>query len=96
MITVRIEHPITSFENWKAAFDRDPVDRRGSGVRRYQVLRPLDDPAYLMIDLDFDTTAQATGFLAKMQRVWASGQAAPALVGAPRTRIVQAVESEVL
>ena len=36
MITVRIEHPITGFEQWKAAFDRDPVDRRGSGVRRYQ------------------------------------------------------------
>jgi len=93
MITVRIEHPITNFDTWKAAFDRDPVDRRGSGVRRYQVQRPLDDPEYLMIDLDFDTADQATGFLAKMQRVWASRQAAPALGGAPRTRIVQTVEA---
>jgi hypothetical protein len=29
----------------------------------------------------------------RMQRVWASPQAAPALGGAPRTRIVEAVES---
>jgi hypothetical protein len=46
-----------------------------------------------MIDLDFDTTGAATGFLDRMQRVWASPQAAPALGGAPRTRIVEAVES---
>ena len=93
MITVRIEHPITGFEQWKAAFDRDPVDRRGSGVRAYRILRPVDDPAYVMIDLDFDTTDAASGFLDRMQRVWASPQAAPALGGAPRTRIVEAVES---
>lgn len=96
MVTVRIEHPISNYDTWKMAFDNDPVDRRGSGVRRYQVLRPLDDPAYLLIDLDFDTADEATAFLGKMQRVWASPQAAPALGGTPTTRIVHAVESAVL
>jgi hypothetical protein len=92
MVTVRIEHPITSFERWKVAFDRDPVDRRGSGVRRYQILRPVDDPEYVMIDLDFATRAQASTFVGAMRRVWDSPQAAPALGGAPRVTIAEAVE----
>jgi len=96
MITVRIEHPIKSFEAWKGAFDRDPVDRKGSGVRRYQVLRPIDDPAFVMVDLDFETSEQATAFVHAMRRVWASPQAAPALGGAPRATIVQAVETATL
>ena len=96
MITVRIEHPIKSFEAWKNAFDRDPVDRKGSGVRRYQVLRPVDDPSFIMIDLDFETDNEATSFVAAMRRVWASAQAAPALGGAPRATIVRAVETVTL
>ena len=93
MITVRIEHQIKSFEAWKRAFDADPVDRQGSGVRRYQVFRPLDDPAFVMIDLDFDTAGQAADFLTSMRRVWASPQAAPALGGVPRASVVQTVET---
>ena len=96
MITVRIEHPIKSFEAWKGAFDRDPVDRKASGVRRYQVLRPVDDPAFVMIDLDFETPYEATAFVQAMRRVWASPQAAPALGGAPRATIVRAVETATL
>ncbi len=92
MVTVRIEHPITSFERWKAAFDRDPVDRRGSGVRRYQILRPVDDTEFVMIDLDFATQTEATTFVDAMRRVWDSPQAAPALGGAPRATIAEAVE----
>jgi hypothetical protein len=92
MVTVRIEHPITSFERWKEAFDRDPVDRRGSGVRRYQILRPVDDPEFIMIDLDFDTRTEATSFVSAMRRVWASPQAAPALGGSPRATIAEAVD----
>ena len=46
-----------------------------------------------MVDLDFDTTADAESFLATMRKVWGSPQAAPALAGKPRTRIVEAVES---
>ena len=96
MVTVRIEHPITSFERWKAAFDRDPVDRRGSGVRRYQILRPVDDPEFVMIDLDFATPTEATSFVHAMRRVWDSPQAAPALGGTPRATIVDTVEEVAL
>jgi hypothetical protein len=96
MITVRIEHPIKSFETWKMAFDRDPVDRKGSGVLRYRVLQPVDDPAFVMIDLDFETSGEATSFLTAMRRVWASPAAAPALGGTPKVAVVREVESEIL
>jgi hypothetical protein len=35
MAILRIEHRVPSYESWKQAFDSDPVDRKGSGVRRY-------------------------------------------------------------
>lgn len=94
MPTVHIEHQIHDFNSWKSAFDRDPANRQQSGVRRYQILRPIDDPNYIMIDLDFDNARQAEAFLAAMREVWRSPQAAPALLGSPQARIVEAVESK--
>jgi hypothetical protein len=93
MPTVRIEHGIHNFDTWKAAFDRDPAGRERSGVRRYQISRPVDDPAYIMIDLDFDSTAEAESFLERMMTVWGSPEAAPALAGRPQTRIIETVET---
>lgn len=96
MITVRIEHPIKSYDLWKMAFDRDPVDRKGSGVLHYRVLQPVDDPAFVMIDLDFETTGAATNFLAAMRGVWASPAAAPALGGTPKVAVVREIEAATL
>jgi hypothetical protein len=93
MITVRIEHRVSSFQAWKRAFDRDPADRKGSGVRRYAVMQPVDDPNYVLIDLDFDDAGQADAFLSRMRRVWASSDAAPALGGPPRVAVVSAVDT---
>jgi hypothetical protein len=94
MITLHIEHPIRDFESWKAAFDRDPAGRERSGVRHYRVLRPIDDPNYVMIDLDFASASEAEAFLTAMREVWRSPAAAPALAGSPQARIVEVVESK--
>lgn len=94
MTTLHIEHPIRDFDIWKAAFDRDPIGRERSGVRRYRVLRPIDDPNYIMIDLEFDSSSAAEAALAALRDVWRSPAAAPALAGNPQTRIVEAVESK--
>jgi hypothetical protein len=97
MFTLHIEHAIRDFETWKAAFDRDPVGRTQAGVRRYRVSRPTDDPKYVIIDLVFDRADQGTAFLEKLQRVWARPELSPGLArgdgAAPRTRIVEEVES---
>lgn len=94
MPTVHIEHQIREFDTWKAAFDSDPAGRQQSGVRRYRVLRPIDDPNYIIIDLDFDGSSEAQAFLAAMRNVWRSPRAASALIGSPQARILEAVESE--
>jgi hypothetical protein len=70
MPTLRIQHSVPSFEAWKRAFDSDPANRKDSGVRRYSVSRSVDDPDLVMIDLDFDSTDEARGLLAKMERIW--------------------------
>jgi hypothetical protein len=90
--TLRIEHRISDFASWRAAFDRDPVGRAASGVLHHRVLRPVDDPQYLMLDLDFDSAQEAEAFLDRMHTVWGSRRDAPALVGAPQGRVVEAVD----
>jgi hypothetical protein len=92
MPILRIEHSVPDFAGWKAAFDSDPVDRKQSGVRRYQILRSLDDPNYVMIDLEFDTKSQAEALLAAMRAVW--GRVAGSVMSNPQARIVEMVESK--
>ncbi len=42
---------------------------------------------------EFDSSSEAESFLSWLRReVWASREAAPALMGEPQTRIVEAVE----
>jgi hypothetical protein len=92
MPILRIEHPVPSFDGWKAAYESDPVERKGSGVRRYWILRSVDDPNYVMIDLEFDTTSEAEALLAAMRNVWnrVEGQ----IMWNPQARIVETVETK--
>ncbi|HEY6399092.1 MAG TPA: hypothetical protein VIX82_16720 [Solirubrobacteraceae bacterium] len=71
MPTLRIEHSVPDYDLWKQAFDADPVGRERSGVRRYEILRSIDDPTYVMIDLKFDTVTEAEALLGAMRGVWA-------------------------
>lgn len=94
MYIVQIEHPVRDFETWKAAFDRDPVHRALSGVRQYRIYRPVDDPNYIAVDLEFDGRPKAEAFKSALEAMWRSPEAAPALGGGtPRARVVDVVES---
>jgi len=90
MYILRIEHPVPDYDGWKRAFDSDPVGRQKLGVRRYQILRPVDDPHYVMIDLEFETQAQAEALLAAMRSVWSRVQGQ--VMSDPKARIVEAAE----
>jgi hypothetical protein len=94
MTILQIEHGISDFTTWKTAFDRDPLDRKGSGVRRYRVFQPLDDPTYVKVELEFDSNGDAESFLGSLKDLWQSGDAAPALRGSPRVQFVEEVASE--
>lgn len=64
-------------------------------MRRHQVLRPTDDPNYVVIELGFDGPSEAEAFLALLRReVWSSREASPALMGEPQTRLVEVVEAK--
>ena len=79
---------------WKAAFDRDPVNRGASGVTAYRINQPVDDPHFVVVELDFEQREQAEALLANLQaKVWNSADVAPALQGAPKTRILEAASS---
>jgi hypothetical protein len=94
MATLHIEHPISDFGTWKAAFDQFAEARAKSGVRGHRILRPVDDACYVVVDLDFRTVAEAEGFLDFLRtRVWTSTVNAPALTGTPQTRILEPADS---
>jgi ribosomal protein L35AE/L33A len=92
MPILRIEHPVPSFDGWKAAFDSDPVGRERSGVRRYRILRSMDDPNYVMIDLEFDDKSEAEALLAAMREVWSRVEGT--IMWNPQAHIVEVVESK--
>lgn len=95
MHVLKIEYPVADYDTWKAAFDRDVLDREGSGVRRYRVLRPTDDPNYVMIDLDFDEVSEAEAYLAALHRQFYSSQeSSPVSGGGLQTRIVEMTEAK--
>lgn len=94
MAILRIEHRVPNYEGWKRAFDSDPVDRKGSGVRRYQILRGLDDPNEVMIDLEFDTKSEAEALLTAMRGVWK--QVGGSVMWNPQAWIIEVVESHEL
>jgi hypothetical protein len=88
--TLHIEHAVTDFATWNTAFRKFADQRQRSGVRHQRVQRPVNDPAYVVIDLDFDTASQAANFLGFLQAsVWRSPGNAPALIGTPQTRILE-------
>lgn len=92
MHVLRIEHRVPDFDRWKQVFDSDPVDRKGSGVRGYRVMRAVDDPDSVLIDLTFDSATEAEAMHQKLQELWAGPAKAVAIE--PRARIVEAVETQ--
>lgn len=91
MILLHIEHTVPDFARWKAAFDRDPVGRQNAGVRCYRILRPVDNPHFAVIDLEFDTLSEAESLLAAMQQVWR--RVGETIVQDPRWQISELVET---
>lgn len=90
MTTLHIEHPITDYDTWRSAFDGFAQVRREAGVIGERVSRPVDDPRYIVVGLDFDSTEHAASFLRFLEtQVWTSTTSAPALNGRPRTAILE-------
>lgn len=93
MTILHIEHPISDYEIWRAAFDDAEPLRKGAGVRDQRVFRPIDDDCYVVVHLDFPDAAAAVAFAAVLRdRIWNRTDASPALRGEPRTTILELAE----
>jgi hypothetical protein len=92
MYTLSIEHGITDFATWNAAFERFADARAKGGVIGDRIRRPIDDPRHLVIDLDFETRDRAEAFRQFLTNVvWSNPEASPALAGQPTTRLLEQV-----
>lgn len=92
MVILHIEHPITDYRTWRAAFDGFAAARRGAGVVGERLARPVDDERYIVIELDFESTEGAAAFRDFLEtNVWSSPAASPGLAGHPATSILELV-----
>jgi hypothetical protein len=90
MTTLHIEHPIHDFALWRGAFDRMAGAREQGGVLSARVAQPVDDPHYVVVDLDFPDVERARAFLQFLQTsVWSTPDRSPALAGAITTRLLE-------
>jgi hypothetical protein len=90
MFTIRIEHPVPDFDAWKQAFDRDPLGRDRSGVSHYRVMRPMDEPGVVVVDLDFQTSVDAQTFLVRLREMWRGMEGT--IMSNPHAQILSTVE----
>lgn len=91
MPILRVQHSVPAFVDWKHAFDSDPVDRKGGGVRRYHIYRSVTDPNFVTIDLEFGSVDTAEAFLGRLRRLWdGPGRA---LMRDPQAWVLETVES---
>jgi hypothetical protein len=91
MTILQIEHNIPDFSVWKKAFDSDPINRKKSGVIRYSILQPVDDPKYIIIDLEFNNLKNAEDSLVALQKLWEKVEGK--VMMNPKTRILHKIES---
>jgi hypothetical protein len=92
MTILRIEHKVPNFEEWKKAFDSDPINRKQSGVHLYRICRPMNDPYYVIIDLEFENINNAETTLAALHKLW--NQVEGKIMVNPQTRILNMVETK--
>jgi ribose 5-phosphate isomerase len=91
MVILHIEHQVPNFDGWKKAFESDPINRKKSGVRSYRIFQPIDDPNYVIVDLEFDNLKDAENTLAALRNLW--GKVEGKVMMNPKTRILNLLEA---
>jgi hypothetical protein len=94
MFILRIEHPVPDYDRWRTAFENDPLDRRKSGVRRYRILRAVDEPNLVFVDLELESRSEAEAMLTTLRTLW--GRVEGKVMTAPKARIVELAETHEL
>jgi quinol monooxygenase YgiN len=93
MYTLKIEHPVSSYDNWKIAFDNDPANRQKSGVIQYRIYRPVDNVNTVIIELDFESLQQTEAMLSSLRNLWSS-VLGDIITNKPESKVYEQVESK--
>ena len=92
-VTVIVRNQVRDFEAWKQAFDSYDRFRADHGVRSYRVLRETADPSRVAVELDLDTTQDALGLCAGLEKVFASPRSQAQLVSHEQPVVLSLVET---
>ena len=91
MIVLQIEHKVSNYDEWKKAFESDPINRKKLGVCRYTISQPVDDLNYIIIELEFKEQKNAEDALIALRTLW--GNVEGKLMFNPKTRITNIIET---
>lgn len=94
MVILQIEHSILNYNAWKQAFEKDPLNRKASGVRSYKIIRPTDNEKYLFVWLEFDNVSSAEAMIKKLHALFKNGM--ETIMMRPKIRLLQLLEQQVL
>ncbi len=92
MYTLRIQHAVADFASWKRLFDLDPIDRKKMGVKRYRILRPIDDLKCVIIFLEFEAIEHARATEAALLKLLTKVEGT--VMSKPKSRILEIVEAK--
>ena len=67
---LRMRYELDDYDAWRTVFDRDPLDRRGSGATAHRISRDADNGAAVLVDLDFASLEQAEAFRDRLVELW--------------------------
>jgi hypothetical protein len=91
MLILQIEHEVQNFDRWKKAFESDPVNRKKAGVIRYNIFQRIDNPDFVVIDLEFDDLKKAQDTMTALRGLWERVEGK--IMINPQIRILNLVES---
>ena len=88
-----MRYELDDYDAWRTIFDKDPLDRRASGVRRYRIARDTADSTAVLVDLDFDTLGEAEAFHGRLRTLLADPMLPPmARADTTLTEITESVD----
>jgi hypothetical protein len=90
MVILHIEYPVPDYTIWKKLFDDRTISRENSGMRSYKILRPIDGANFVIVDIEFETPAQAQSFLIILRTAWQNLE--NRVMKDPTARIFEVVE----
>ena len=80
MATLHVSNIVKNYDAWKGNFDKFEQARKDRGVRGYRIAQDGEEPARVIVDLDFDSSTRAEEFAEFLRGVMSTPQATAVLL----------------